>query len=474
LADHQFVESHRQGVRKPVLSIFRSKVAVTVWLRTAALALTALIVQSAGIVAHQKTNQEQSLGIGKTATDLSRDLRRRSFEIVWTTVHEKHFDPSFGGVDWVGVKEKYEPRLASVNSDKEFYNLLQQMLGELRQSHFAIFPPEAVVDEDSNESSAGSVGLGVRLIAGQIVVTRVDQESPAEQAGIRPGYVITRIHNTAADEVIKASENSKDTRNISVRVVRSIAARMAGEPGTGVRVEYLDWNNRSSYAVLKRVRLVGEMSPKFGNFPPQYMEFESERLPGDIGYIRFNVFVTSLMPRIRTAIRSLGDADGVIIDLRGNPGGLGGMAGGIAGLLTDKQFSLGAMRLRAARQNFVAFPQEKAYLGPVVVLIDGLSASTSEILAAGLQEAGRAVVVGEPSAGAALPSIFTKLPTGALFQYAVADYRTPKGVLVEGRGVTPDVQARLTRIGLIKGRDQQLEAAIRVIRQAHGRTKRAA
>jgi carboxyl-terminal processing protease len=80
-----------------------------------------------------------------------------------------------------------------------------------------------------------------------------------------------------------------------------------------------------------------------------------------------------------------------------------------------------------------------------------------------MQELGRAVVVGERTAGAALPSIFQKLPTGALFQYAVADFRTPKGTLIEGRGVAPDIEVRLTRRALLKGRDPQLDAAIEQI-----------
>ena len=102
-------------------------------------------------------------------------------------------------------------------------------------------------------------------------------------------------------------------------------------------------------------------------------------------------------------------------DLRGNPGGLGGMAHGIAGVLEKEQTSLGTMHQRAGYVRFAVFPQANPYLGPVVILTDGGSASTSEIFAAGLQELARAVVVGERTAGAALPSFFQRLPTGALF-----------------------------------------------------------
>ena len=123
------------------------------------------------------------------------------------------------------------------------------------------------------------------------------------------------------------------------------------------------------------------------------------------------------------------------------------------------------MQLRRGYTNFAVFPQPPIYKGPVAVLIDSGSASTSEIFAAGMQDLGRAVIVGERSAGAALPSIFTKLPTGALFQYAIGDFKTPKGVLIEGRGVAPDVEVKLNRAELLRGRDSQLDKAVEQIQK---------
>lgn len=106
-------------------------------------------------------------------------------------------------------------------------------------------------------------------------------------------------------------------------------------------------------------------------------------------------------------------------------------------------------------------PQPRAFLGPVAILIDSDSVSTSEIMAAGLQEAGRARIFGEPSPGAALPSVFKALPTGDLFQYAIADLQTPRGILIEGHGVIPDQIVARTRTDLAAGRDPVLSAARR-------------
>src|SRR5262249_2990103 len=143
------------------------------------------------------------------------------------------------------------------------------------------------------------------------------------------------------------------------------------------------------------------------------------------------------------------------------PGGVGGMACRLAGALETKNTSLGQMRMRSVPEfKFFVFGQKDAFEGKVVLLMDSDSGSTSEVFAAGLQELGRATVVGQRSLGAALPSVIQKLPTGALFQYAIGDFRTPSGVLVEGRGVIPNREVELTRRTLLEGRDAQLEAAI--------------
>ncbi len=169
------------------------------------------------------------------------------------------------------------------------------------------------------------------------------------------------------------------------------------------------------------------------------------------------------MPKIREAIRSMKDANGIIIDLRGNPGGIGGMAPGVAGLLVKERTSLGTMKSRSNETKFIIYPQANIYEGKVIILTDYGSASTSEIFAAGMQEIGRAKIVGETSAGAVLPSVFEKLPNGATFQYVISDYKSPKNILLEGRGVIPDLVVKQTRQALLDGRDLQLEEAVKII-----------
>ncbi|MDX2034734.1 MAG: S41 family peptidase [Blastocatellia bacterium] len=427
-----------------------------------------LLVFSCGAAAQRPTD----VVIGAApAAETANELRMKTFDIVWRTVKEKHFDPTLGGVDWEKVRERYQPRAAAAAGDPELYRILQEMLGELGQSHFNIIPPEAVMADEDREPS-GSIGIDLRLIEGRAIVTRVDPASAADLAGLRPGFIIRQVGEKPVAQMFEAfSKSSLSPALKTVKLSRRILGEINGDPGSAVKLLYLDGRDQPHEVVIKRERLKGEISPRLGNFPPQYTEFEAKRLAGNIGYIRFNIFTTPVSPKIRAAIASFQDTDGIIIDLRGNPGGVAGIATGMAGQLSDKAGSLGTMKMRATELKFAIFPQANAYTGPLAILIDGLSGSTSEVFSSGMQEIGRAVVIGERSAGACLPSYFQKLPTGALFQFAIADFKTPKGMLVEGRGVSPNIEVRWDRASLLSGRDAQLEAAIGQVRQLQSKSR---
>lgn len=394
-------------------------------------------------------------------------VRLDSFDKVWNTVNDKHYDPTFGGVDWRKARETYRPKAEAAKSDDEFHAVLRQMLGELKLSHFGIFPPPPA---SGTEGANGSVGIDIIWLDGLVLVNRVEKGSSADVAGVKPGFVLSKIDGKSILELLKPLQASFAKRTLTdgikkVYLERAVEALVSGKSETPVTVEVLQSNDEPKSVSLIRKPFTGEMSQPVGNFPKQQVVFESRLLPGNIGYLRFNMWVIPQMPKIRAAIREFAKADGIIVDLRGNPGGLGGMAPGTIGLIADKQISLGSMKSRGGTANLIAYPQSEPYLGKVVVLTDHGSGSTSELFAAGMQESGRGKIVGDTTAGAVLPSVFELLPTGYMFQYAISDYKTPKGILIEGRGVEPDVKIIQTRKDLLVGRDVQLDAAIDAIRQ---------
>lgn len=441
-------------------------------LRKLLLAAQLVIALVCFLAVGQAQAPSQTVVGGVASTEKPSNVRQKTFDIVWRTVKDKHFDPTLGGTDWDKVRQQYEPRLAELKSDAELYKLLQQMLGELKQSHFNIVPPEAIIADNTAEPPNGSIGVDVRIIDGQAVIVRVEAGSPAEQTGLRPGFIVKQVGDAKVEQIMVQPGKGELSEKIRLlHSTRRVMREINGEPGSSVKLSFLDGRDQMQSATVVRAKLKGELSPRLGNFPPQYTELEWKRLPGNIGYIRFNIFTTPISEKIRAALNELRDAEGIVIDLRGNPGGVAGIATGIASRLSDKSGMLGTMKMRSSELKFAIFPQQNAYLGPVAILIDGLSASTSEVFSSGMQELGRAVVIGEASAGACLPSIFEKLPTGALFQFAIADFKTPKGILVEGRGVAPDLEVKWNRASLLAGRDAQLETAIERLAQSRKRER---
>jgi len=253
-----------------------------------------------------------------------------------------------------------------------------------------------------------------------------------------------------------------------------VESRISGQPGDTRRYTFSPAPGAPAltrHLMLARPR--GEMAG-FGNLPPMPVRFETRRI-GATSYIRLNLFLDLVRvigefgDTVSSCTPHLTGCDGLVIDLRGNPGGIGAMAMGMAGWLVDSKDGiadqrLGTMQMRDASLKFFINPRTPLFSGPVAVLIDGSSASTSEILAGGLQDLHRARVFGTKSAAAALPSVITRLPNGDGFQYAVANYISEGGRALEGNGVTPDQEVKLTRAALLEGRDPVIEAALNWIR----------
>jgi carboxyl-terminal processing protease len=390
--------------------------------------------------------------------------RDQSFQLVWETVHNAYFDRTFGGVDWPAIRAEYAPLVAQAQDQATLRLHLQRMLDRLGRSHFAIIPEEAAVFQPEQRHRHGTLGLAIAWVGDGIHVTTVEEAVAAERAGIRPGDRVVAVDGVDLDGVRRhlATGLMPEGRQ-EAYLVTVVMERLQAAVGSGVTLSLERSGSRWDVDLLTEPHL-GLWSEPMGFFPAMPLQLDACYLEGGAAYLRLSAFAPALMGQIRSFLRSLAEEDALVIDLRGNRGGLLTMANGIAGLLIREEMSLGQMNLRDGVIYFDAYPQSGAFSGPVAILIDRNSASTSEILAAGLQEGGRARVFGERSAGAALPSQFRQLPTGDLFQYAVADVLTHGHRQLEGEGVEPDelISRRLDE--LAEGRDGVLEAAIEWLR----------
>ncbi len=437
---------------------------------------------------------------------LTPELRAKyveSFDVVWQTIKDKHFDPTLNGADWEGAKAELRPKVEVAQTPNDARGVMGALIAKLGQSHFGIIPSDVYTkqkntpsagaasgnasaggpkgdagvaasapDAEENDSDEGGLGIELRLIDDKPVVFRVDSPSAGASAGVRPGWVLTKINGTRIERRIDRIKQIADHGTISPELVKTIilSRELRGTPGKAIDVEFLDAKDKPVALHLTYDKPAG-VDATLGNLVGFRMVSETRTLEHGIGYYRFSVFgaPTTVMPELAKALDASRNGAGFVIDLRGNPGGIGAMAMGVGGyFVTQKDQKLGTMSTRDSKLNFVLNPRLNPYSKPLVILIDGGSASTSEILAGGLKDLKRAHIIGTPSAGAALPSVISKLPSGDGFQYAFANYVSVGGQELEGHGVKPDEVVPLTREGLLLGQDPQVGAAVRWILSQNG------
>ncbi|HEX5054435.1 MAG TPA: S41 family peptidase [Planctomycetota bacterium] len=418
------------------------------------------------------------------------DHRRAIFDDAWRVVGEKYFDESMNGLDWRAVRAEYRPRAEAATTEAQLARVLNEMVGELHHSHVAVLPPvrtppaapaprskagprpERAAAAPATESAlvaagdAGTVGLRTTWLDERILVTAVDPDGGAAAAGLRAGDEILAIDGVLAAD-LASSLRDRHPDHWQGLVPYAVNARLEGPVGAAVELEVappgvvprrVQVARRAPAMAPMDLGLMGSMEP----------EFEARRLDGNVLYVRFTPCFVPLLQRFAAAVAGARDAAGLVLDLRDNPGGFGAVAMGVARHVLQDERELGTMRMRGGREplRFLVNPVDEPFRGPVVLVVNGGTGSTAEILGAGLQKLGRVRVVGQTSMGAALPSVFETIAHGWRVQVPIADFTLPDGTSVEGVGVVPDVAVTATRADFVAGRDPAVEAAVRELAHA--------
>ncbi len=458
-------------------------------------------------------------GAGADLTDGAASLQLETFDVVWQRLAETFPDPEMGGHDWGAVRDQYRPRAQEAQTAEQLRPVLLEMMALLGSSHLEIIPgeldglldaaaeaaeytpddaeggdpgaagtePDAVepgTDQDAGEGAHeeepstgsgrdGDLGMQVRLVDGQVLVTRVDEGSAARAAGILPGWVLTHVGRVdTAALTQRITGHVDDPREVGVYVTTRLQRMFQGSTARPVQLTFTDGEGAERVLPVHRRELAQE-PVTIGHLPPLTVSMNRAIVAdGTVGTIWFNTFFNPVPAYFTESMLSFIEAgvSGVVIDLRGNYGGLVAMVRGLSGHLVDQKLSLGRMRFRAFALELNVNPRISAHRfeGPVAVLVDGVSISTAEVFAGGLQGIGRARVFGTPSAGMALPSMIDRLPNGDALQYPMAHQYDPRGAPIEGEGVVPDEQVPLTRDALLQGRDPAMDAALSWIQQQTG------
>jgi carboxyl-terminal processing protease len=396
-----------------------------------------------------------------------------TFDSAWRTVGSGLEGRGVTRLDWRAVGRELRPRAARAASDSALRVVIGEMLSRIGESHFAVISGRgtaAAPDAPADESSLGTAGLALRFLDRRLVIWRVDSGGPARAAGVVPGWIVEQI-----DDLVVPALGVTDTLPLQRLPVLTDAMRaLHGAPGMPVRVIARDADGVRHDVTFQRAAIRGPLA-RFGNLPPLPTSFEATRRTlADgrcIAIIHFEYWLPPVMPPLDRAVDANRGCAGMVLDLRGNLGGVAAMMMGVSGHFLNEPSTLGTMRTRGEEMRFVANPRRSTsagltvvpFAGPLAIIVDGLSASTSEMFGAAFQALGRARVFGERTAGQALPAMATRLPNGDVLMHVVADFVAADGSQIEGKGVIPDELVPLRPADLARGRDAPLEAAVRWI-----------
>jgi carboxyl-terminal processing protease len=424
-----------------------------------------------------------------SASSLSAAFSTRSARIdvadrVWRVIAGHFYDPKLNGIDWNAVHRTTRARVAAAASDAEFYRALKDMAAALGDSHTIVLTPRETVDRRRFVSTR--IGLQINLVDNRIAISDVEPDSPAARAGIRAGDILLSAGATRFDGAfIRAAVTDarllhgdvlagdgpealpgdvRDSERIRVlRGVRRELRRVAG-PATGgaLAVDVV----RADGALLRTV-----LVPTATARPPSA---DMRWLDGQVAVIRFSRFAPELRPELEVALEESSKARAVIVDLRGNGGGLIEMFRWFTGrFLAEERLVMRSMsrdRVDGKTQNVTDMhvgpdrsdPASRPLSQPLAVLVDARTGSAAELAAVTFAEQRAALLVGEPTCGCVVGvRVEYVLPDGGGVRVAETGFVSAHGARLEGAPTVPTVRIDPTLADLRSGRDVVLEEAHR-------------
>ena len=376
---------------------------------------------------------------------------------VWQIINLHYVDATFNHVDWKQVRQDYV-KSREYSTKQDAYEAIREMLKKLDDPYTRFMDPQEFQNMQI-DTSGELTGVGIQLTkdeeTDELVVISPIEDTPAFEAGIQARDVITKIDEQSTEGM---------DINTAVNLIR-------GKAGTDVTLTIRRGTEQIQFTV-KRARI--EIHP---------VRYSLQESPtGPVGYIRLNQFNANATSEMRAAIQDLEskNVSGYIMDLRSNPGGLLHASVQIASMWIPQGTIVSTV-------NRIGSPEVQSANGkamtdkPLVVLVDGGSASASEILSGALQDHKRGVLVGTKTFGKGLVQSVRGLGDGSGLAVTIAKYLTPNGRDINHEGIAPDVEIDLTdeqrqqirRENLIGSpQDPQYAKALQVLQQEIAASRR--
>ncbi len=382
------------------------------------------------------------LGLFYSTTSFNRVLAQTPqtlYDRAWNLINTKYVDQTNNSQDWKRWRHKYDK---TIETEEDAYIAIETMVSSLNDIYTRFLSPKEYSEETASiQGKLSGIGVQIGVRNGKLLIIAPLEDTPGERAGLK-----------AEDEILEI--DGKSTKGITVDAA---ADKIRGKEGTQVKLLVKRGNEEAKYYTITRANI--ELKSVSTKLP------ENIQIAPNIGYIRLSSFISkNAAEEFRAALEKNQDKDGLIIDLRSNPGGLLTNALYIADFFLDSKVIVSTVDRDGYKETQTS---SKTTLTnkPLVVLINGGSASASEILSGALKDNKRATIVGKKSFGKGLVQEINRMPDGGAMHITIQKYLTPSGTDINKKGIMPDIEVDFTQADIDKKIDPQIAKANEVLLQ---------
>lgn len=336
-------------------------------------------------------------------------IPQKLFDKTWKVIYKDYYEPSLNHQDWYRWRTRYQGK---IKTDDDARVAIDTMIASLNEP-YTRFMPQKDFEELTTSITSKIYGIGVNIYSnsGKIEIFNIIPSTPADFAGLKQGNIITAV----------------DGKEINGMNISEVAALVRGPENSVVELSIL----RDGKKLMKKIK---RKEIKIKNV-------KSSVLDNHIGYIQIISFMGGTTPNeFMEALENTKNTDSIIIDLRGNTGGLLDNAVFIANMFIQQGEIVEIIYRNGYKKSIQASQDQKLLDKPVVVLVNGASASASEILSGALKDYHKAKLVGKKTFGKGLVQKVVPLPNKTGLNVTIARYLTPNGTDINKLGIKPDVE----------------------------------
>ncbi len=368
------------------------------------------------------------------------------FNQTWSLIKSSYFDDDMNEQNWARWKKRYSHK---IKTEEDAYIAINTMLASLNDPYSKFLNKNEFEEQNTTiDSKIYGIGINIVSISGKIYIMSVIKGAPADIQGVKSGDMILKI-------------NGNDIKGGSIFQAANYIK--TGPNGS---------ENKDNLVELEILRNGEKIIKKIKRAEIKIKTVEAETLDKEIGYIRITSFISSNTPiEFIEALNKIKDTKALILDLRGNTGGLFQNAVFVANMFLQKGDIVRVIGRDGKGSSYSAENKDYVYDKPLAVLVDGESASASEIVSAALKDNNRAVIIGTKTFGKGVVQKIYPMPNSTGLNLTIARYLTPSGNDINKKGITPNYFVEITRDDFEKNNDSQLNFAKNIIKGELERSK---